>query len=131
MRSYSNSGQDWAGVYWQEPENNWGDLPGGYDLIGASRLTFWARSDTPNAEITFLIGGIGYYEGKSCWYPLEPYPDSICPKIAQTEILFSTWTMYTVNLPRSRNLRKIIGGFGWVATEPATFYLDDIVYEFD
>lgn len=125
------SGHTWAGVYWQEPENNWGNLLGGYDLTTADRLTFWARSDTPNTEITFLIGGIGYADGTDCWYHLEPYPDSVCPKIEQTETLFSTWTMYTIDLPQYRNLRKVIGGFGWVAQDEVTFYLDDIVYELD
>src|SRR5437016_5144011 len=42
---YKASGpKAWAGVYWQSPANNWGDRPGraGYDLRGASKLTFWA-----------------------------------------------------------------------------------------
>jgi hypothetical protein len=25
----------------------------------------------------------------------------------------------------------VVGGFGWVAESPVTFYLDDVVYEFD
>ncbi len=42
---YSATGtQGWAGVYWQEPANNWGTVPdAGFDLSGVSRLTFWAR----------------------------------------------------------------------------------------
>jgi hypothetical protein len=87
----------WAGIYWVHPAENWGDRPGGYDLTGADRLTFWARSDTPNAQVKFFIGGIGYpvdYQGN---------PD----------------------------LSGVVGGFGWVAEDEVTFYLDDIVYEFD
>ena len=34
-------------------------------------------------------------------------------------------------LPQGRNLQKVLGGFGWVANAPVTFYLDDILYEFD
>lgn len=130
--SYTGSG--WAGVYWQEPENNWGDLLGGYDLIGADRLTFWARSDTPSAQIKFLVGGIGYPDGTACSSPSEPYPDSVCPKIEQTETLSlsPTWSQHTIDLHQyPRNLRGVVGGFGWVSENPATFYLDDIVYEFD
>ncbi|MBI3252713.1 MAG: hypothetical protein HYZ52_05320, partial [Candidatus Omnitrophica bacterium] len=46
--SYSNKatqGARWAGVYWQNPPNNWGTRPGGYDLTGAKKLTFWARGE--------------------------------------------------------------------------------------
>ena len=31
---------NWAGVVWQSPPGDWGELPGGYDLSGATRLTF-------------------------------------------------------------------------------------------
>ena len=119
----------------KDPAENWGDRPGGYDLTGADGLTFWARSDTPNARVTFLVGGIGYsvdYQGNAnCSNPSEPYPDSVCPKIQQSETLFSTWTKYTIPLPQSRDLSKVVGGFGRMADSPVTFYLDDIVYEFD
>lgn len=129
-----NGGVPWAGVYWQYPENNWGEDPGGgIDLSWADRLTFWARSDTPNARVTFLIGGIGYpvdYQGNAdCSNPSAPYPDSVCPKIKQTATLSSVWTKYTIHLPQSRDLSSVIGGFGWVTESPITFYLDDIVYE--
>ncbi|MCX5698177.1 MAG: hypothetical protein NTX01_00540, partial [Candidatus Omnitrophica bacterium] len=33
----------WAGVYWQNPANNWGNKKGGFDLTGMAKLTFWAR----------------------------------------------------------------------------------------
>ncbi|MBC7821342.1 MAG: hypothetical protein IAG10_31020, partial [Planctomycetaceae bacterium] len=36
---------EWMGVYWQNPEDNWGEYPG-LDLQGASSLTFWARGET-------------------------------------------------------------------------------------
>jgi hypothetical protein len=128
----SYDGNSWAGIYWLEPEDNWGDSLGGYDLLGADRLTFWARSDTPNARIKFLIGGIGYPNGTLCWIPSEPYPDSVCPKIEQRETLSAAWSQHTIDLHQyPRNLRGVVGGFGWVVENPTTFYLDDIVYEFD
>jgi hypothetical protein len=51
----TTDGQGWAGVYWQEPENNWGNLPGGHDLTDADRLTFRARSDTPRPQSHFSL----------------------------------------------------------------------------
>ena len=125
----------WAGVYWVDPAENWGDRPGGIDLTGADRLTFWGRSDTPNATIKGLIGGIGYPQGTYCSGPTEPYPDSVCPRIQETKTLSlsPTWTKYTIDLSQypSRDLSGVVGGFGWIAEYPLVFYLDDIVYEFD
>ena len=124
----------WAAVYWLQSSENWGDRPGGFDLTGVGRLTFWARTDTPGAQVTFAIGGVGYaadYLGNAvCNQPLHNYPDSVCPKIQQTETLNSTWTKYTINLKNfPRNLSHVVGGFGWIAKQPVTFYLDDIIYE--
>ena len=42
--SYDAEGK-WAGIVWQDPANDWGDEPGGYDLTGAKKLSFWARGD--------------------------------------------------------------------------------------
>src|SRR5690348_3446743 len=41
----AKQGANWAGVFWQLPANNWGDKPGGYDLSGFKKLTFWAKAD--------------------------------------------------------------------------------------
>lgn len=122
---YTNSIIGWAGIYWVHPANNWGDRPGGYDLTGAKRLTFWARSEVPNTDVTFIVGGIGCSS--------EPFPDSLCPKIEQVKILSTDWTQYSIELPQSppNLLGRVVGGFGWVLTHAATFYVDDIIYEFD
>ena len=37
---------DWGGVVWQHPADDWGDKPGGFDLTGAKELTFWARGSS-------------------------------------------------------------------------------------
>jgi hypothetical protein len=52
-------GAGWAGIYWQQPANNWGEKKGGYDLSGATKLTFWARGAAGGEKIAeFKIGGI-------------------------------------------------------------------------
>lgn len=134
--AYNQAVIGWAGIYWLHPTENWGDRPGGYDLSGADRLTFWARSDTPNAQVKFIIGGVGFQvdsQGNAiCSSPIEPYPDSVCPKIEQWVTLSNTWTKYTIDLhPYSPDLSKVVGGFGWIAEQESVFYLDDINYEFD
>ena len=131
--AYPRGAMGWAGLYWLQPMNNWGNDPdGGYDLTGADRLTFYARSDIQGAPVKFLIGGIGYRNGTSCSRPLESYPDSVCPKIEEEKILNTTWTKYVIDLNQyPRDLSNVVGGFGWVADRSVIFYLDDIVYEFD
>jgi exo-beta-1,3-glucanase (GH17 family) len=134
--SYTQKVIGWAGVYWVEPAGNIGDRPGGIDLTGAKRVTFWARSDAPGAQVKFIIGGIGYnvdWNGNAlCNQPNGLYPDSVCPKIEQTETLNTSWTKYVIDLSAApRDLHSVVGGFGWVSTQPLTFYLDDIVYEFE
>lgn len=133
--AYTQEVVGWAGVYWVTPAGNWGDRPGGHDLTGADRLTFWARSETPGAQVTFVIGGIGYptnWRGDAdCARPAEPYPDSVCPAIKQTATLATTWTKVSIPLPQGRDLSRVVGGFGWVSEHPVTFYLDDVVYAFD
>src|SRR5262245_5696261 len=44
-------GANWAGMFWQQPPNNWGDKPGGYDLSNMKRVTFWARGEKGGEKI--------------------------------------------------------------------------------
>jgi len=116
--------QGWAGVYWQNPANNWGSKKGGFDLTGMTKLTFWARGAKSGELIQkFKVGGI-----------TGTYPDTADVEIGPLE-LTDTWKQYTINLA-GKDLSYISGGFCWVTTtdlnpEGATFYLDDIKFEVD
>jgi len=115
-------GNGWAGIYWQTPANNWGDKPGGYDLTGKRRLTFWARGEEGGEVISeFKMGGITGENSDSS----EASTGSI--------VLSKDWKKYTIGLA-DKDLTHIIGGFCWTAARDAnpksiTFYLDDIRYE--
>jgi hypothetical protein len=119
-----SQGQGWAGVYWQNPPNNWGSKKGGFDLTGMTKLTFWARGAKGGEVIQkFMVGGIK-----------GVYPDSAVIENGPFE-LTDTWKQYTINLA-GRDLTYINGGFAWVTTsdldsQGCTFYLDDIKYEAD
>jgi hypothetical protein len=114
----------WAGVYWQNPANNWGSKKGGFDLTGMTKLTFWARGAKGGEVIQkFAVGGIK-----------GTYSDSATIEMGPIE-LTDTWKQFTINLA-GQDLTYISGGFGWVTTvdlnpEGATFYLDDIRFEAD
>ncbi len=118
----SREGQKWGGVYWLNPANNWGKRKGGYNLTGATKLTFWAKGENGGEQIQeFTIGGI-----------TGNYPDSDTVVIGPV-ILSSEWRQYTIDL-RGKDLSHISGGFSWssseeVNPESCVFYLDEIRFE--
>lgn len=115
-------GARWAGIYWQNPPNNWGEKKGGYDLTGASKLTFWAKGEKGGERIEeFKIGGIS-----------GTYQDSDTAGIGPV-VLTKDWKRHEIDL-QGKDLSYISGGFCWatnldVNPEGCTFYLDDIRYE--
>ena len=120
----SLEGRQWAGIYWLNPPDNWGDRKGGYNLTGAQRLVFWAKGEK-GAEVIeeFKVGGVG---------SMKEYPDSDSASIGPV-ILMHEWREYIIDL-RGKDLSYISGGFAWVANvnsnpEACTFYLDNIRFE--
>ena len=123
--TYSNAvshGARWAGLYWQSPANNWGDRKGGFDLTGATKLTFWVRGEKGGERIEeFKAGGI-----------TGLYPDSDIAGIGPV-MLTPEWKQYEIDLA-GKDLSYISGGFCWATNvdmnpDGAIFYLDDIKYE--
>ena len=117
-----NSGTRWAGIYWQQPANNWGTQDAGYDLSRATKFTFWARGDKGAERIEeFKVGGI-----------MGEFSDSDSASIGPV-ILNKEWTQYTIDLA-GKDMSFLIGGFCWatnidVNPDGATFYLDEMKYE--
>lgn len=100
----SNS-KGWSGIYWQYPENNWGDNPSGYNLSGFSHLTFWARGQQGGERAEFKIGGI-----------TGSYPDSLQPVLSTgIQTLSTEWKQYSIDLS-GKDLSHTIGGFVWVSS---------------
>ena len=118
----SKEDQQWAGIYWQNPANNWGNRKGGFNLDGAKEVSFWARGEKGGERIEeFKIGGV-----------TGDFPDSDMAIIGPV-ILTNEWRKYTIDL-RGKDLSFISGGFSWSTNvdfnpEACTFYLDDIQYE--
>ena len=111
--------EGWTGVVWQDPPNDWGDLSGGFDLTGASRLTFWARGAAGGERVKF---GFGIIKDKK-------FSDSAG---AEREVTLTPgWKRYEIGLG-GKSLRRIKSGFWWTLAgqgAPVTFYLDDVRYE--
>ncbi|MBM3250126.1 MAG: hypothetical protein FJZ09_04680 [Candidatus Omnitrophica bacterium] len=115
-------GARWAGIYWQNPANNWGSIDAGFDLSKAAKITLWARGAKGGERIEeFKVGGI-----------MGEFSDSDSASVGPV-ILNKEWTQYTIDL-KGKDLSYIVGGFCFVLNidnnpEGAVFYLDEIKYE--
>ncbi len=114
-------GNGWAGIYWQQPANNWGDKKGGFDLTGYSKMLLWARGEKGGETIDkFQLGGIAgkTEEGDSDDAYIGPI------------VLTDKWTEYSIDLT-GLDLSHIIGGFMFVVNADSnpngiTFYMDEV-----
>ena len=110
----------WAGVVWQNPENDWGDKIGGLDLTGAKKLKFWVRGNQGGELVKF---GFGLIDRDKNYYDT-----------AKKEIevrLQQEWQPIEIDLG-NKELQRIKTGFYWVTAgqgRPIKFYLDRIVFE--
>jgi len=112
---------NWGGVIWQDSANDWGDHPGGLDLTGAAKLSFWARGAAGGEVVAFQFGLITKD---------KTYSDSAGGKF-EGIALTKAWKRYTLDL-KGLDLSRIKTGFCWTLAatgKPVTFYLDDIRYE--
>ena len=123
--SYTEGPVRWAGTYWLNKPNNWGDRPGD-DLSKAnySKITFWARGETGKERVEFKAGGIEDAQ--------KVNKDSFEITKGTVE-LTKDWVRYEIPL-QGENLSSVIGVFCWTAnfdnnSSGITFYLDDIRYE--
>jgi hypothetical protein len=114
----------WAGVYWQNEPDNWGEKPGA-NYSGKQKLTFWARGLTGKEVVEFKAGGINN--------STKNYRDSFGLTIGRQN-LTKEWKQYEINLSTA-NLNSVIGAFCWVASadynpgKQMTFFLDDIILQ--
>ncbi len=110
----------WNGIVFQYPDTNWGKFDG-HDLSGATKLTFWSRTDEPGLRVRFFVG-------------LEDM-DS-CDEIDKGWVALDTvWQQYTIPL-NGEDMSNVRGGFAFVfndANDPnpdgTVFYLDEIKYD--
>lgn len=112
---------NWIGVAWQHPVNDWGEKPGGYDLTGATKLTFWARGKEGGERVDFGVGILGND---------KKFYDTAKAELNGVK-LKKKWKRYTIDL-QDKDLTRIKTPFVWTMESrgfPITFYLDDIQFE--
>lgn len=121
LRFEYNEPGEWAGVVWQDPVNDWGDQPGGWNLTGAKKLKFWARGDKGGETVSFKFGVLGLD---------KKYSDSATGAINDIK-LTKEWKAYAIDL-EGKDLTRIKSGFVWTLrgqNAPVVFFLDDIRFE--
>lgn len=121
MRCDFTAATGWGGVVWQSPANDWGDRPGGFNLTGAKKVSFWARGEKGGEVVTFKFGVLPRD---------EPFYDTAQ---GQTEPvpLTADWKQYSIDAV-GKDLSRIKTAFVWTVAAsgaPITFYLDDIIWE--
>lgn len=112
--------EGWTGVVWQDPPNDWGDRPGGFELSGATKLSFWVRGASGGERVKF---GFGIIPGDKKFHDTA--------KAEREVILAPEWRRIEISL-KGKSLRRIKSGFWWTLGgqgAPVTFYLDDVRYE--
>ena len=112
---------NWSGIVWQDPANDWGDQTGGWNLTGAQKLKFWARGEKGDEVVSFKFGILGSD---------KKFSDSAKGEIADVK-LTKDWTEYSIDLA-GKDLTRIKTGFCWSVagqSAPVVFYLDDIRFE--
>ncbi|MFA5148079.1 MAG: hypothetical protein WC491_03015 [Candidatus Omnitrophota bacterium] len=115
-------GAGWCGIYWQNPANNWGSKPGGFDLTGATKLVFWARGGKGGEVLAEVKdGGI-----------TGEYADTDSASVGPIT-LTTDWKEYTIDLT-GKDLSYISGGFCFSASatdnpDGFTIFFDDVYYE--
>lgn len=110
--SYTRGDEGWAGVYWQHPEDNWGNDPG-MNLQGALSIKFFAKGQSGGEIVEFFSGGVN---GK--------HSDSY--RVSTGKVPLNTdWTEYDLSL-KGEDLSSVIGGFGWSASNSVEFCVADV-----
>ena len=110
----------WAGVVWQHPAGDWGDTPGGFDLTGATKLSFWARGAEGGEKVSIGIGNIGND---------KRYHDTFSGKRDLT--LTSEWQQFKIDLT-GKNLTRIKSALYFTTSsdgKPQTFFLDGVIIQ--
>ncbi|MDB5328150.1 MAG: hypothetical protein JWM57_3719, partial [Phycisphaerales bacterium] len=87
MECKYTAADQFGGVVWQSPANNWGDQAGGRNLTGAARLRFWARGVSGGEKVEFKFGVL---QGD------QKFKDSAGGDIAVT--LTKDWKQYEIDL---------------------------------
>lgn len=116
-----NGKNEWYGLGFVDPANDWGDILGGYDISGAETFSFWAKASYNGLEIE---AGFGLIEEGD-----KPFPDSSIKLVEFS--LSDKWEKYTINT-KDLDLNTIRSGFVIFTSGDGLshdIFIDEIVFE--
>jgi len=118
--AWTPGSKGWAGIYWQYPENNWGEEAGMPIQEGATRVRLWAWSEVDGVNLEVFVGGMG-----------GTFADTFNANANAS--LSSTPTEISIDLS-SATYTSVIGGFGFSlggasSEDTVVVYIDDIAWE--
>lgn len=111
---------NWYGLAFVDPANDWGDILGGYDLSGAKTFRFWAKASMDGVKATI---GFGLIDKD------KPFPDT--GKKSVDVVLTTQWKQYTIKTKKV-DLSCIRSGLVLFSSSNGfshEIYLDDVVFE--
>lgn len=116
-----SAADEWSGIAWQHPDNDWGDQAGGWNLTGAKQLSFWLRGSRGGEIVKVEFGILGTD---------KKFSDTGNGKLEGIK-LTTDWVRHTIPL-EGKDLSRIKTGL--VITfagqgQPLTIFLDDCVFE--
>jgi hypothetical protein len=120
IRIKYTTSDNWFGIGFVDPANDWGDILGGYDISGATSFSFWAKASIPYIKATI---GFGLIDND------KPFPDS-SKKSIDIE-LTTEWKKYTIKT-KKLDLSCIRSGLVLFSTANGfryEIYLDDVTFE--
>ena len=116
---YQSGPKGWAGIYWQYPDSNWGDVQGRV-LTGAGRVFWLAKGERGDEIVEFKAGGIR-----------GTFPDSFEISLGKV-VLSNDWKEYVIDLT-NQDLSNVVGAFAWVAEgvpgQTITLYVGELRVE--
>jgi hypothetical protein len=121
LRIDYTAADQWAAIAWQNPESNFGDKPGGWNLTGAKHLSVWLRGETGAEVIGIGLGMIGSD---------KKFSDSANVKLDKIK-LSTEWREFRLSV-EDKDMSRIITGLVFSVAgsgRPMTIYLDDCKYE--
>jgi len=111
---------NWYGVGFVDPPNDWGDILGGYDITGAKTYSFWAKSNDTNVKATI---GFGLIDKD------KPFPDT--GKKSIEIVLTNKWKKYVIKT-KKLDLSCIRSGLVIFSSGNGfahDIYIDNVVFE--
>jgi hypothetical protein len=120
MKLYYDAAAGWYGFGLVDPAGDWGDRPGGYNLSGAKKFSFWAK-----ASVDEVVATVGYgLIGKD-----KPYYDT--DRQSNRILLTNQWKKYEIDL-KNTDLRCIRSGFVLYSNgigQPFSIWIDEVMFE--